>query len=129
MGSGLIRALIVDDTVSNGRLLEAKLVKARLHVDMAESGEDALRFLDRHDYCIVLLDVMMPDMDGYEVSRRIRAHPRASASPIIMITALDGAQARIDGLAAGADDFFVKPVEDEVLFSRIHDLIRARAPA
>jgi two-component system cell cycle response regulator len=121
------KALIVDDTVSNLRLLEAKLLNERFEVQLAVDGLEALAKFDEHTFDIVLLDVMLPGIDGFEVCRRIRRHRTAGAVPVIMITALDRASDRAVGLDAGADDFFVKPVEDGVLFGRVYALIGDRA--
>ena len=124
-----LKALIVEDTISNVVLLEAKLLNEHFEVHVAYNGLEGLTRFEDHPFDIVLLDVMMPGMDGFEVCRRLRAHPRSANIPIIMISALDSPPDRDTGMAAGADDFFVKPVEDEVLFARMHNLIRLRASA
>jgi len=122
------KVLIVEDTVSNVRLLEAKLLNEHFDVHVAYDGLQALALIEDHAFDIVLLDVMMPGMDGFEVCRRLRQDLKAPNVPIIMITALDSQMDRDVGLLAGADDFFVKPVEDEILFARVHDLIARRSP-
>lgn len=111
-----IRVLVVDDNFLNVKLLEELLKSASYEVATAMSGEAALEklYLSRPD--IVLLDVMMPGMDGYEVCRRIRQSEQTARLPVIMVTALDKPSDRETGLAAGADDFLTKPVEDGVLF-------------
>jgi two-component system cell cycle response regulator len=121
------KALIVEDTVSNLKLLEAKLINEHFDVQIALDGVEALAKLDEHEFDIVLLDVMLPGIDGFEVCRRIKRHLKAGAVPVIMITALDKSSDRTVGFDAGADDFFVKPVEDAVLFGRVYDLMRERA--
>ena len=123
------RVLVVEDTVSNVILLEAKLVNEAFQVQVAFDGAEALAKLDQLEFDVVLLDVMLPGIDGFEVCRRIRRHPTAAGVPVIMLTALDGPKDRTAGLAAGADDFFVKPVEDEILFARLRELVRGRQSA
>jgi two-component system cell cycle response regulator len=123
MPTALRTVLIVEDTFSNGKLLEAKLLNAGFGVNIAVDGGEALDWLDRRAFDIVLLDVMLPGMDGFEVCRRIRGHRTAAGVPVIMITALDLPSAREAGRIAGADDFFLKPVEDSQLFPRIAVLI------
>ena len=121
------KVLIVEDTVSNVRLLEAKLLNEHFEVHVAFNGLEALRRIEEQRFDIVLLDVMMPGMDGFEVCRRVRQRLSRADTPVIMITVLDGPADRNAGIAAGADDYFVKPVEDDVLFQRVRDLIRRRA--
>jgi len=111
-----IRVLVVDDNFVNVKLLEALLKSASYEVATAMSGEAALERLRQSRPDIVLLDVMMPGMDGYEVCRRIRQSEKTARLPVIMVTALDKESDREMGLAAGADDFLNKPVEDGVLF-------------
>ena len=123
------RILIVEDTFSNGKMLEAKLLNENFAVDIAVNGGEAMEKIDAGAFSLVLLDVMMPGIDGFEVCRRIRAHGQAGTLPVIMITALDMPSAREAGRKVGADDFFIKPVEDAVLFERMHDLIGAHETA
>ena len=118
--------LVVDDTFHNVKLLEARLQIADYDVMSASSGEEALAQLGRRIPDIVLLDIMMPGMDGYEVCRRIRQNPATAALPVVMVTALDKQSDRDMALAVGADDFLTKPVEDSVLFPIIRRLIEAR---
>jgi len=123
-----MRVLVVDDHFLNVKLLEARLTIARYAVDTAMSGPEALEKIaaDRPD--LVLLDVMMPGMDGYEVCRRIRQDPATARLPVVMITALDKPSDRAMGLEAGADDFLTKPAEDDVLFPAMTRLL-SKAPA
>jgi len=111
-----IRVLVVDDNFVNVKLLEELLKSASYEVATAMSGEAALEKVVQSRPDIVLLDVMMPDMDGYEVCRRIRQNEKTARLPVIMITALDKPGDREMGLAAGANDFLSKPIEDVLLF-------------
>lgn len=120
------RVLVVDDILSNVRLLEAKLAAEYFDVVTAMSGIDALDAVSREKPDIVLLDVMMPGLDGIEVCRRIKANAATHHIPVIMVTALDQAEDRIRGLEAGADDFLTKPVNDVALFCRVKSLVRLK---
>jgi two-component system cell cycle response regulator len=103
------RVLIVDDIPTNVRLLEARLSAEYFEVATASSGPEALVLCERGDIDIVLLDVMMPEMDGFEAIRRIRQMPHTTDVPIIAVTAMDGA--RELALHAGANDYMRKPIE------------------
>ena len=120
------RILVVDDVDVNLRLLEARLNAEYFEVVTAASGPEALAICDRETIDLVLLDVMMPGMDGYEVCRALKANPRTQHLPIVMITALDQPKDRVRGLEAGADDFLTKPVRDLQLFSRVRSLTRLK---
>ncbi|VAV94187.1 Pole remodelling regulatory diguanylate cyclase [hydrothermal vent metagenome] len=120
------RVLVVDDVIHNVKLLEAKLTSEYFDVLTAMNGEEALEIIDREHPDIVLLDVMMPGMDGFEVCRRIRANAKSSHIPVIMVTALDQTKDRVAGLEAGADDFLTKPVLDLPLFARVRSLVRLK---
>src|SRR5688572_19928921 len=120
------RVLVVDDILSNVKLLEAKLTAEYFEVLTASSGEQALTRVAAELPDIVLLDVMMPGMDGFEVCRRIKANPKVAHIPIIMVTALDQPSDRVMGLDAGADDFLTKPVDDFALFARVKSLVRLK---
>lgn len=121
------RILIVDDIEANRRLLQAKL-EAQYHtVLLASDGLQALRMARERDPEIILLDVMMPGMDGYEVCRRLKADPVTSHIPVVMVTALNDAEDRVRGLDAGAEDFLTKPVDDFLLNSRVNTLMRYSA--
>ncbi len=121
------RVLIVDDIATNVRLLEARLTAEYFEVRTASSGRDALAICDEGQTDIVLLDVMMPEMDGFEVCRRLKANPKTSHVPVLMITALDQTSDRVKGLQAGADDFLTKPVDDVQLMARVKSLVRLKA--
>ena len=120
------RILVVDDILANVRLLEAKLAAEYFEVVTAMNGVDALEAVQRAKPDIVLLDVMMPGIDGIEVCRRMKANPHTQHIPIIMVTALDQLEDRVRGLEAWADDFLTKPVNDVALFCRIKSLVRLK---
>lgn len=120
------RILVVDDISANVKLLEARLTAEYFDVQTATSGPDALEKLERSSFDIVLLDVMMPGMDGFEVCRRIKENPRTTLVPVIMVTALDQTADRVKGLEAGADDFLTKPVSDVQLITRVKSLVRLK---
>ena len=120
------RVLVVDDILSNVKLLEAKLAAEYFEVVTAYSGQEALERIEEHEPDIVLLDVMMPGMDGFEVCRRIKYNPRTAHVPVVMVTALDQPADRVAGLDAGADDFLTKPVDDAALFARVRSLVRLK---
>lgn len=120
------RILVVDDIPANVRLLEAKLVAEYFDVRTADSGRAALDLLAREPADIVLLDVTMPEMDGFEVCRHIKRDAKTTHIPVIMVTALNDASDRVRGLEAGADDFLTKPVDDVALFARVRSLIRLK---
>ena len=120
------RILVVDDILANVRLLEAKLSAEYFEVVTAMNGVDALEAVQRAKPDIVLLDVMMPGIDGIEVCKRLKADPTTQHIPVIMVTALDQLEDRVRGLEAGADDFLTKPVNDVALFCRIKSLVRLK---
>jgi two-component system cell cycle response regulator len=120
------RVLIVDDIPANVRLLEARLTAEYFDVLTASSGTEALRICERGDVDIVLLDVMMPEMDGFETCARLKASPKTHHLPVLMVTALDQPSDRVKGLNAGADDFLTKPVDDVQLMARVKSLVRLK---
>lgn len=120
------RVLVVDDIEANVRLLEAMLLVEYYDVVTAHDGETALRLAAERSPDIILLDVMMPGMDGFEVCRRLKADPDLSHIPVIMVTALSEVRDRVEGLRAGADDFLTKPVNDVALIARIRSLVRLK---
>lgn len=117
-------ALVVDDNFYNVKLLEARLQVQGYLVATAFGGEEALAQIEAFNPQIVLLDVMMPGMDGYEVCRRIRQNPATAHLPVVMVTALDKPSDRDAAMAAGADGFLTKPVEDDMLFPMIRRLLQ-----
>ena len=120
------RILVVDDIPANVKLLEARLIAEYFDVLTADNGHDALDICDRTQVDVVLLDVMMPEMDGFEVCERLKANPRTAHIPVVMVTALDQPSDRVRGLKAGADDFLTKPVNDLQLISRVKSLVRLK---
>jgi two-component system, cell cycle response regulator len=120
------RVLVVDDVATNRLLLRAKLSAAYYDVSVAESGRDALEIARRDQPDLVVLDVMMPDMDGYEACAALKADPETAHIPVIMVTALNTSQERVRGLDAGADDFLSRPFKDLALFARVRALIRMK---
>ena len=120
------RILVVDDVPANVRLMEARLSAEYFDVITALSGQDALAICERGECDIVLLDVMMPDMDGFDVCRRLKANPATHHLPVVMVTAHDQAADRVKGLQAGADDFLTKPVSDIALIARVRSLVRLK---
>src|SRR5882757_5930146 len=120
------RVLVVDDVPANVKLLEARLSAEYFDVTTAHSGAEALAICERAACDIVLLDVMMPDMDGFEVCRRLKVNPATHHIPVVMVTALDQATDRVAGLDAGADDFLTKPGSELVLIARVRSLVRLK---
>src|SRR6202030_2759712 len=120
------RVLVVDDVPANVKLLEARLSAEYFDVMTAVSGEEALATCERAKCDIVLLDVMMPDMNGFEVCRRLKAGVTTHHIPVVMVTALDQPSDRVKGLEAGADDFLTKPVSDVALIARVRSLSRLK---
>ncbi len=120
------RILVVDDIMPNVKLLEAKLKNEYYNVLCAYSGAEALEIIKNDRPDLVLLDVMMPEMDGFEVCRRIKADPETEHIPVVMVTALTDASDRVMGLEAGADDFLTKPLDDVALMARVRSLIRLK---
>ena len=120
------RILVVDDVPANVKLLEARLSAEYFDVLTASNGAEALAICARAECDIILLDVMMPDMDGFEVCRRLKTNPATHFIPVVMVTALDSPADRVRGLEAGADDFLTKPVSDVVLIARVRSLTRLK---
>jgi two-component system, cell cycle response regulator len=120
------RVLVVDDLATNIKLLEARLAAEYFEVVTATNGPQAIEICAQGQCDIVLLDVLMPGMDGLEVCRRLKSNPRTAHIPVVIITALDQSSDRIAGLEAGADDFITKPVDDIALVTRVKSLVRLK---
>ena len=120
------RILVIDDIDANVRLLEAKLTADYYEVLTATDGVTGLAIAAAEQPDIILLDVMMPGMDGFQVCRRLKEDPLTRHIPVVLVTALDGRSDRIAGLDAGADEFLTKPIEDIMLFSRVRSLTRLK---
>lgn len=120
------RILVVDDIPANVKLLEARLLAEYFDVLTADDGFKALDIVQKTHVDIILLDVMMPGMNGFEVCERLKADQRTAHIPVVMVTALDEPADRVRGLKAGADDFLTKPVNDLQLVSRVKSLVRLK---
>ncbi len=120
------RVLVVDDILPNVKLLEARLNSEYYDVLTATSGQEALDKAEAESPDIILLDIMMPGMDGFEVCRRIKENPKTTHIPVVMVTALTENEDRVRGLEAGADDFLSKPINDTALMARVRSLVRLK---
>ncbi|MCK5384822.1 MAG: PleD family two-component system response regulator [Alphaproteobacteria bacterium] len=120
------RVLIVDDILPNVKLLEAKLACEYYEIITATSGQEALEKVATENPDIVLLDVMMPGMDGFEVCSRIKSNPETAHIPVVMVTALTDIEDKVRGLEVGADDFLSKPINDTALMARVRSLARLK---
>ena len=116
------RILVVDDIPANVRLLEAKLSSEYFDVITASSGPQAIEIARAESPDIVLLDVMMPGMDGFEVCKRLKSDPQTAHIPVVMVTALSDVSDRVRGLEAGADDFLTKPIRSDDLSHLLRSL-------
>lgn len=120
------KVLLVDDDPRNVKLLEAYLLPLDYEIVKAYSGKEALDVTEKTEVDLILLDLMMPGMDGYEVCRRLKSLESTRMIPIILITALDDGDAKVRGIEAGADDFITKPPNKEELLARTKSLIKVR---
>ncbi len=117
---------MVDDVATNRMILNAKLSASYFDVLLAENGRDAVRIAQEAQPDVVLLDVLMPGMDGFETCRLLKSDPATCHIPVILVTALNDESHRLQGLSAGADDFISKPIDDLALFSRVRNLLRSK---
>jgi DNA-binding response OmpR family regulator len=129
MSSEPATILIIDDEPQNRRLLEALLQPEGYRTLSAATGDEAMALIEQHPPDLVLLDIMMPGMDGFEVASRIKANPATATIPIIMVTAQDGRGARMIGLNSGVEEFLTKPVDRAELWLRVRNLLRLKASA
>ena len=120
------RILIVDDVPANVRLMETRLMAEYYQVATAQDGLEAIRAASAWQPDLIFLDVMMPNMDGYEACRHLKADPETLHIPVVMVTALAEPSERLLGLEAGADDFLTKPVDYETLLARTRSLVRLK---
>ena len=120
------KVLVVDDTPHNVKLLADLLGVKGYGVATATNGEEALEKIESESPDLVLLDIMMPGLSGYDVCRRLRADPRTALLPVVLVTSLDAQQERIKGIEAGADDFLGKPINQPELFARVRSLLRIK---
>jgi putative two-component system response regulator len=119
--------LVVDDQLQNIELLEAHLVPLGYEIIKATNGEDAMRIISSNQIDLILLDVMMPGMDGFEVTRRVKQDMTLRQIPIILVTALRETQDRVKGIEAGGDDFISKPVDKIEVLARVRSLLKVKA--
>ena len=119
--------LVVDDVATNRIVMKVKLSSACYNVSQATGGRQALITARREQPDLILLDVMMPDLDGFAVCSALKTDPSTAHIPVIMVTALSDSEARLKGLQAGADDFLTKPLDELTLLARVRSLLRAQA--
>src|SRR3990167_6946655 len=122
-----INIMVVDDNHGNVELLEALLSSRGYNVFKAYNGEDALKMVEEVSPYVILLDVMMPKMDGYEVCRRLKEKDSTRFIPVIMLTALSGIDDKVKGIEMGADDFISKPFQKPELIARVKSLVRVKS--
>jgi two-component system, cell cycle response regulator len=120
------RVLVVDDILANVKLLQARLEAEYFEVLTASNGFEALEICAKTPVDIILLDVMMPGMDGFECCQRLKADVNTSHVPVVMVTALDQMADRVRGLEAGADDFLTKPINELAMLTRVRSLVRLK---
>lgn len=120
------RLLVVDDIAQNRRLLQALLEPRGYDVVTTDNGDDALSILNRGDVDLVLLDIMMPGIDGFEVCRRVKSNRATRLIPVVMVTGLDDVDSKVRAIEAGADDFITKPPNRHELLARVRNLVSVR---
>jgi CheY-like chemotaxis protein len=126
MSSEPATILIIDDEPQNRKLLEALLQPEGYRTQCASSGDEAMALIAEHAPDLILLDIMMPGIDGFEVATRIKSNPATANIPIIMVTAQDGRGARVIGLNSGVEEFLAKPIDRAELWLRVRNLLRLK---
>ena len=121
------KILIVDDVPANVKFLEVRLLEEYYEVSSASNGAECLEEVVKFNPDVILLDVMMPIMDGFEACKRLKSNPETSHIPVVIVTALDDVSDKVRGLESGADDFLTKPINDTALFFRIKSLVRIKS--
>ena len=116
----------VDDDDKNLKLIEALLIPHKYRVLFAHNGSEALKIVEAEKVDVILLDVMMPDIDGFEVCRKLKEDERLAHIPVILVTSLHGREERLKGIAAGANDFLTKPIDNEDLILRVRNAARLK---
>ena len=117
-----MRVLLVEDDPTTSQNIEMMLGSAGMVLDTTDLGEDGLEIGKLYDYDIIILDLMLPDMDGYEVLRRLRASK--VETPVLILSGLTEAEQKVKGLGTGADDYLTKPFNKDELIARIHAIVR-----
>ncbi|MGZ5492689.1 MAG: response regulator [Thermoanaerobaculia bacterium] len=120
------RIVLIDDSENDLAVVRRTLERRGYEVTSAQSGEEGLRLAAQNPPDAIIVDYRMPVMDGFEVSRRIKADPQLQTIPVLMLTGADTAQSIVDGLNAGADDYVTKGSDTEVLMARLHALLRVK---
>jgi len=121
------KILVVDDEPKNVKLLEALLVPRGYEVTTALNGKEALQLIEKNEIDLVMLDIMMPECDGFEVTRRLRSQEKTQLIPIMLITSLTGSEERTKGIEAGCDDFISKPFDKNEVFARVKSLLKIKS--
>lgn len=116
------RILIVDDSTTNNILLQSLLEEEGFHVDVAFSGKEALKFIEKQQPALILLDIMMPEIDGISLLRKLQSEGATQSVPVVMVTAKDDEYSREESLLAGAKDFLTKPIDVELVISKVKSL-------
>ena len=119
--------LAVDDEPVNQRLVSKVLTASGFQVTTANNAKEAFELVERIHFDLIILDVLMPEIDGYEACRRLRENPLTAQTPIILLTALDSLENKMKGFEAGADDYLPKPCEPEELVARVRVWLRRSA--